>query len=513
MTDKLFSIIIRKDVKGDISGQDILDTGADLLIIQDKNKAVGVNPHLGSSLIQARVGDITVVRATDKFSFPESTSVAYGLSSPFLADGIKTNNSPGFIEIGDVDISFDDNTRTLIVEAVNADYKAVVNNGISYTKTYDSVQISDTEGLHYVYFDNSGTLVSLLNPNRSTQYDILNETLPVSFVYWDKVDQKAIFATDVLKKINMPISTWVKNVFDKQIYPLDGLNVLDDPSSTADGSINSDSQFGISSGALLFADRKFPTSLKNAGDSWEVLYLENGKLRSKVKPQYAFLQDTDFATTTTSRLVYNNGGTPVVVDSGKYVWYFVGINNNINQNSRLLSFMGQSQYINKSEAEASIESERKKVEESFSIRQEFALTHAVLFETKNNFTNTVKSRVISISILGSSDGGSSSASSIPTELVSGGFTDLHHHINPRKIVSSNYTILTTDGDIFASNSAVITLPTVVGEIKQYTIVNTDGTLIKIIPTNGTIIGETEQFLKDKYNAVTFFTDGTNWYIK
>lgn len=328
-------------------------------------------------------------------------------------------------------LTFVDNTRTLYIDPVAADFKITNKSGVEYIKTQETIQITDTEGLHMIYYDIAGALQVSVNPNRSLIYDLSKENIVVSFVFWSVQDSRNSFVTEVLKGRDMNNTTFTKNFFDKEIYPITGITQFSDPSNGGtvieSGDLDEHAQFGIAEGKTIWTDSQYHSPIRSVGADWNVYYLDNNKLRYFTKPAFAILNDTDLAIDVTGRVLYNNGSSPLPVPSSNHVWYFVGVSNDINQNEkRLVSFMGQNQYGSRTSARNNIENEIATVEDSFGIRQEFKLIYAVLYQTHtSSYTNTVKARIVDFQAIRDSSGGQP-VSSIPDELVNGSNADAFH---------------------------------------------------------------------------------------
>jgi hypothetical protein len=79
-----------------------------------------------------------------------------------------------------------------------------------------------------------------------------------------------------------------------------------------------------------------------------------------------------------------------------------------------------------------------------------------------------------------------------------------------------YTVITSDGVILGDTTSAgftITLPTAVGATKQYTIKKiVAANTLTIASTSGTIDGSASLAITAQYTALTFVSDGTNWFI-
>jgi hypothetical protein len=321
----------------------------------------------------------------------------------------------------------------------------------------------------------------------------------------------------------MSTDSWVKNFFDEPIYALQGLIQTDDPSVggtvTPSGNLDASAQFGLSAGSSLFCDRKFLYSTVNSGANWRILYINGVVIDYFDKNSFPVLTDIDLGIDTTGRLLFNNNGSPDVVSDQDYVWYFTGISNDIN-GSATVSFMGNNEYGNEATAIDALESERATVENAFSIKQEFTLIYAQLYQTRNSYNNAVKARIVDFRAL-TTTGGSTSTIQLPPELINGGNADsLHSHsalnttynnalsgLTATEVQSAIDELALSSGggsitpDTPVSKTSGQTLSTVSGEYNIYAGSLTTGTLLTpVSPANG------DEFSLAMGNNVTPITD-------
>lgn len=82
--------------------------------------------------------------------------------------------------------------------------------------------------------------------------------------------------------------------------------------------------------------------------------------------------------------------------------------------------------------------------------------------------------------------------------------------------TTTYTITTSDSVILADTTSgdfTVTLPTAVGATKEYQIKKIAAAgVLTIASTSGTIDGSVTLTILNQYTALTFVSDGTNWFI-
>lgn len=393
-----------------------------------------------------------------------------------------------------VTITFDDITRRLTLTAVSDTFKLVTSDGTSYEKASDFVDLPAVEGFHLIYYDDSdGVLKSLNSLNRNQIYDTLKVNIAVSVVEYSLLDTRNNFTTVILKGRDMNNTTWLKNAFDKDIYGLQGFSLFDDPSVggtvTPPDNLDTSAQFGISEGVSLWTDSKYDVNIRNTGDNWNVYYDDGGDLRYITKTGFACLQDTDFALTTTGRLVYNDGGIPTAVGTNNFVWYFIGTSNDKDQSKRLVSFMGQGEYGNINAARNSVLEEATATVNIFGIRQEFTTLYGILYQS-GSYSNSVQAVIRDVYTV-RDELGAVGSTPIPSELVDGSdASTLHNHnsLYAKLPLTQSFTPSALDV-AWSSNTDYLYALTVPGaSVNDPVIINTNEALWSA--TNGTNLNMT-----------------------
>lgn len=89
------------------------------------------------------------------------------------------NDPTGFVSRTTSTLSFNTGTREVTISPTGTNF-SFYSAGVKYTKTAQTKQIDDTNGLHYVYFDTSGVIQKTTDP-----WDISSAAVPVACVYWN----------------------------------------------------------------------------------------------------------------------------------------------------------------------------------------------------------------------------------------------------------------------------------------------------------------------------------------
>ena len=131
--------------------------------------------------------------------------------------------------------------RTLSIAPTGASF-SFYSAGVKYTKsTAQTVQIDDTEGIWFCYFDTTGTLVASQTP-----WTIANaSTVPVAIVYWDATNKIAILLGDerhglMDNRVHSYLHQWIGTVY------ISGL-IAGDMNLSGDGSADAHARFTLSS--------------------------------------------------------------------------------------------------------------------------------------------------------------------------------------------------------------------------------------------------------------------------
>lgn len=266
--------------------------------------------------------------------------------------------------------------------------------GDKYSKSFDSVQLPDQEGLYVVYY-NLGTLFYLLNPTNAQVASIIQNNPTVTYVYWNAESNRAEYVGDELHKIGtMSGDAHVYTHFVLKCRYLNGLspnNVIVDGS----GNINSSAQFGMDSGMIADEDLIFSTATISPTAGLPIAYLSG----SSTSPTLRTTASAGFSvlTASTGLLAYNTivGGNYqlVSVSNGNFVCYHVIAVNENNINKRVISFVGQAEYTTIATAQAGAQTEIENLRIVGILPQEVKAIATFIFETKSAFSNTVQARI------------------------------------------------------------------------------------------------------------------------
>lgn len=367
----------------------------------------------------------------------DATKKVVGNATGTAYELVASTTNSGFNSKTAQTLSFDNGSLTATITPTMTDYTVTYSNGKEITKTTDSIPITNVNGIHGIYYnDTTGVLETFPTENKEQIWDHFQTHIIVGWVEWSVIDQVGNIVTTVFKDRTMSVTTFSKNFFDKAIYVLSGMTVFDDPSFggsvTPDSSLNTSAQVGFTAGTSLLADAKYPIPVRAIGHDWAIIYKDpSSETRSLIKTDYLFLQELDIpAIGSSARILYNNAGSPTACGSGNFVWYSVGIINDIDEARQVISFMGENEYSTKAEAQTFVDSERIQIASSMEIEQQVSLIYMVLLESKSSFSNDTQARIVDVQVV-VDEGGSVSAGGgvFPADLVNGSDASyLHNHL-------------------------------------------------------------------------------------
>ena len=224
-----------------------------------------------------------------------------------LSSDMATGMMMGWEDTSQYNLAFTDGTRTLDITAVSGSYKYYIG-GVEYTDTSDSIVIPDTEGIHMIYFNDSGVISQIANPTAAQIENAIFSYALISFVYWDATNDECIYLGYESHTYKMDPPTHINTHLTRGGQYISGngaTNVVAD----GDGSSNTHAQFGIASGEML--DEDVPTSSPTVGSTTglPIYHLEG----SEASPNVRLVTNSGYSvrTTGTGRLAYNqlSGGT------------------------------------------------------------------------------------------------------------------------------------------------------------------------------------------------------------
>ena len=290
-------------------------------------------------------------------------------------------------------ISFDEGSLTFSIAPVSGSY-TVWCAGKRYVKTgTETVQIPDTSGLYYIYFNSSGVLAY------RTTFFVWDTDAPTAYIYWNEVDNKAYFFGDERHGITLDWATHeylhrtrgaaIANGFGANNYILNG-----------NGSSDTHAKIDIANGTFFDEDLQVDIthSATPTANTWEqvlqgnaeipVFYRLNNHWTKDVATEFPLKQGTD-------RPQYNPNtagtwSTEDVQNNHFGVSWIIATNN---LNEPVIAILGQASYTNNGSAQAEFYTALNL--DGFPI-VEFRPLYKIIYECKTSYTNTPSARITDV---------------------------------------------------------------------------------------------------------------------
>jgi len=301
----------------------------------------------------------------------------------------------GFIDTADSNISFVNGTRTFTISPAISEF-SYYSESKKYTKTAsENIIISDVSGLHFIYYDGD-----TLKETTTFTIDLLSKYAFVSEIYWVQADARQILFAD--ERHGCVMSSRDHEYLHKtrgavleitDSYPSGLSGILSDEN----GSLDSHAQFSNLATILWDEDISFLFGSRASTSNISLYYRAGVDSPSN----WVNIETASFGvvTTGTGRAAWNEltGGS----------WQLAEITNNdfvlahvfvINDDTREYAvFMGQAGYGTLNNARVGAEIELQNLKLNGIPTLEFRPIASIIYQTSNSYTNTVKSRIRSIS--------------------------------------------------------------------------------------------------------------------
>jgi hypothetical protein len=290
----------------------------------------------------------------------------------------------GFVDRTSTTLSINSLAREFTISPVGASFDVYVK-GNKYTKTAESIVLSNTSGNHYIYYNAAGVLseTSIFDPS------IFENNALVSIIYWNTDTNFYSYFADERHGLVMDGAThgYLHTVFGARY--LSGL-ALQGFTVDGDGDADISAKFQADSGKIRDEDIlvELPLTL-----NIPVLYREGTLWRKKSADPYPVIYNGSVAGYSSARLAYNQftGGAWQLtqVTDGDFVLCHVFATNDIE--TPFVAIAGINQYANIPEARAGAESEISSL--SGLPFAEFVAVGTVIYQTDSAYNNTPKARV------------------------------------------------------------------------------------------------------------------------
>ena len=290
-------------------------------------------------------------------------------------------------------ISFNDGTRVFTIAPVGDHFDFYVEGVLFRKNSPQTVTIPNTDGLYFIYFDNTGTLqFNTIEPSEATN-------APISEVLWSVSDAKGDIVADERHGITMDWSTreYLHDIFGMRLES--GFNIT--YTLGTDGSTDAQAEIALANGSLV--DENLTFSVTNSASpvppfeqtltpiaKIPVFYLDSTGVWRKTTA-------TNFPVKSgTSRITYNlfSGGnwtTPDATEGYFVPMFIIGTNNTLEP---VAAILGQSQYSTLSAAQTG--ALYSNLTFGSLLTPEQKVLYRIIFQTSTTFTNTPHAMVAEV---------------------------------------------------------------------------------------------------------------------
>jgi hypothetical protein len=430
----------------DTVGEYVAKLAAGTGITITNNSGEGATPNIAFSGSIDNLSDVAI------------TSAANGQILEFngtnWVNSVRPSNEPmGHEDKSESTISFNEGTRTFSIAPVSTSF-TVWCAGKRFVKTgTETVEIPDTSGLYYIYFNSSGVL------SYRTDYFVWDEDAPTAYVYWNEVDNKAYFFADERHGITLDWATHeylhrtrgaaIANGFGVNNYILNG-----------DGSLDSHAKLDIADGTFFDEDLQVDITHSNTptANTWEQVLQGNAEIPVFYRLNNHWTKDvaTEFPLKQgASRPQYNlnTAGTWSATDiaNNRFGVSWIIATNNLSE--PIIAVLGQGSYTDNGSAQAEFYSSLNL--DGFPI-VEFRPLYKIIYECKDSYTNTPSARITDVidlrSIISSDQGVGTTPVSDHGSMT--GLSDDDHPQYLRTDGTRTATSLTVSGSI-TTNSFIL----------------------------------------------------------
>ena len=303
-------------------------------------------------------------------------------------------NGFGLVGDGEVDrdssiISFSDSgpDRTFSIQPFATNFKYYYQ-GEEYVSTGDTVQIPDSEGLYFIYYE--GSQLKFAVATSSSEKSVIQNNVFVAAIYWDATNKTAIYIGDERHGSKMDGHAHILWHLVKGTSYLSGLpltDILVDQS----GNLDTHAQFGTALGEIKDEDITHVVLGIPSTTGLPVFYKDGslGNWRRQINSGFSVL------TTGTGRLAWNEftGGSWQLTEATNngFILCHIFATNDIGYQN--IAIMGQAVYINIIAAREGANVEINNLVTSGLPFKEYIPIASVIFQTSDSYSNAVEARV------------------------------------------------------------------------------------------------------------------------
>lgn len=389
----------------------------------------------------SKVASANSVRTAYEFANTANNGVTtlFGLVDE-LTISPHTKETTGIVSRAESTILFENSNRRFTISAVSGTFTLYCQ-GERFHKTSDYVELPNTTGMYYIYYNSAGVL------SYKTSFFILSIEAPVAYVYWNATLGAQQFFADERHGVTMDWATheYLHRTRGAAIASGFGIGGY---TLTGNGSANTDVQFDL--GAGTFYDEDIPVQIIDSAtptpNTWQqilstparipMFYLENNaewvldtsatqfpmKVVSDV-PQYNYL---------------NSSWSLQPISSNSYYVTFIVASNNLNY--PVFGIIGQTQKV--SIDECRVLNFTDLYLPNFPV-VEFRPLYKLIFQYKSSYSNYPRSVLVEVSDLRATSGTIPIAPNVSSHSQLTGLSVDDHlqyvHIDSQRTISAVHT--------------------------------------------------------------------------
>jgi len=279
-------------------------------------------------------------------------------------------------------MTWDDGTRTLTITPTSGSFDVYVK-GRQFTFTGITQSIPDVTNFYHWYVDQNGEV------QRTSIFDdvlLIKHNAYIANCDWDSDLGKALYVGDERHGLNMASDTHYELHHTQNAWYHNGLSLYDFQVDDS-GNDNLSAQFTVQSGAIYDEDVKHESDTILTGSTLRLFY------RTGLTWDY---HESPFAVLTEgNRAVYNSESGGIwgftEISNGDFVLAHLFATNDVK--GKIVCIMGQADYLNITAAREGAAVEMNQLLLSGLIEQEFLAIATVIYQTRTNWSNDVKSRI------------------------------------------------------------------------------------------------------------------------
>lgn len=309
-------------------------------------------------------------------------------------DAFLLNYNPvenGFVSRAETTISFVDGTRTFTITPTGASFEFWASGDRFVKSGPESIAIPDIEGIHFIYYDDTGTLqvVQVFN------LDIIATFCFVAAVYWDATNNVSIIFGDERHGRQMDSAThlWAHASFGA-LYG----NGFQPGNLSMDGNGNSAAHAQLSVSNGQFRDEDITHDITDGSPQELDPILQAPVLyRSGANGDWRKVAATDYPVTTagSGRAAYNlfSGGVWSLAEAGNNNYVLIHLFATNDTRHPIVSIAGQNEYNNLNDARSAAPLELNELQFGglASLLLEFIPIATFIVQTASGMSNAVKS--------------------------------------------------------------------------------------------------------------------------